>query len=72
MCSSLADCGLKRELRATWQKFRPTTVARQALKISPGESKKSLVKIAKAAVGEKVNSSSLDHPQKSKEAIQPK
>ena len=57
----LADRGLKRELRAKWQKFRPAEVAREALKISPGGSKKSLVKLVKAAVVEEVNSSCLDH-----------
>ena len=56
----LADRGLKCELSLARKKFRPATEARDAMKISPGGSRKSLVKTAKAAVTEEVNSSHLD------------
>jgi hypothetical protein len=59
----LADRGLQREQGLSRKKFRPATEAREALKISPGGRKKSLMKIAKGAVAEEVNTSHLDHLQ---------
>ena len=59
----LADRGLKRELSLVRKKFRPASEAREALKMSPGGSRKSLVNSAKAAVTEEVNSSRLDRLQ---------
>jgi hypothetical protein len=59
----LADRGLKRELSLARKKFRPAKRAREALVINPGGNSKSLMKTAKAAVSEEVNSSLLDHLQ---------
>ena len=52
----LADCGLQREQHLTRRKFRPAEVAREALSVSPGGSRKSLVRISKVLVSEEVNS----------------
>jgi hypothetical protein len=60
----LVDCGLKLELSLARKKFRPAKQAREALVINPpGGNSKSLMKRAKAAVSEEVNSSLLDHLQ---------
>ena len=59
----LADWGLKKELSLTRKKFRPTMEAREALKISPGCSRKALTKSAKALVTEEVNSFRFDNLQ---------
>ena len=56
----LADRGLQREQSLARKKFRPAIMAREALKINPDGSKKSLMKTAKATVDEEVNSSDLD------------
>ena len=45
------------------KKFRPAVEAREALKISPGCSRKALTKSAKTLVSEEVNSSRLDNLQ---------
>ena len=47
----LADRGLKRELRAKRQKFRPAEVAREALKISPGGKQEIFREICKSCSG---------------------
>ena len=52
----LADRGLQREQHLTRRKFRPAEVAREALSVSPGGSRKSLVRISKVLVSEEVNS----------------
>ena len=52
----LADRGLKRELSLARKKFRPAKQAREALVINPGGNSISLMKTAKAAVSEEVNS----------------
>ena len=59
----LAERGLKNELSLVRKKFRPAVEAREALKISPGCSRKALTKSAKALVSEEVNSSRLDNLQ---------
>ena len=59
----LAERGLKNELSLARKKFRPAVEAREALKISPGCSRKALTKSAKALVSEEVNSSRLDNLQ---------
>ena len=56
----LADRGLQRDLGLVRKKFRPPKEAREALANSHGGNRKSLVKVAKAAVSEEVNSSLLD------------
>ena len=55
--------GLKQQLNLAQKKVRPAKEARKALMINPGESRKSLVNRAKAAVTEEVNLSLLDHLQ---------
>ena len=52
----LADHGLRREQHLTRRKFRPAEVAREALSVSPGGSRISLVRISKVLVSEEVNS----------------
>ena len=59
----LANRGLKKELSLTRKKFRPAMEAREALKISPGCSRKALTKSAKALVTEGVNSFRFDNLQ---------
>ena len=59
----LADRGLKRELSLARKKFRPAREAREAMRKSLGGSRKSVMKTAKAAVTEEVDSSRLDHLQ---------
>ena len=59
----LAERGLKQELSLARKKFRPAMEAREALKISPGCSRKALTKSAKALVTEEVNSSCFDNLQ---------
>ena len=59
----LADRGLKNELSLSRKKFRPALEAREALKVSPGCSRKALTKSAKVLVSEEVNSSRLDNLQ---------
>jgi hypothetical protein len=59
----LAERGLKNELSLARKQFRPAVEAREALKISPGCSRKALTKSAKALVSEEVNSSRLDNLQ---------
>ena len=57
----LADRKLKYELNLTRKKFRPAMEARDAMKLNPGGSRKSLMKTAKGAVLEESNSSRLDY-----------
>ena len=57
----LADQGLRRELRLPRRKFRPATLAREALIASPGGNRKALAKAAKAIVVEDINTTLLDH-----------
>ena len=59
----LAERGLKNELSLARTKFRCAIEAREALKISPGCSRKTLTKSAKALVSKEVNSSRLDNLQ---------
>ena len=59
----LADRGLKWELSLAQKKFRPAREAREAMRKSLGGSRKSVMKTAKAAVTEEVDSSRLDHLQ---------
>ena len=56
----LADRGLKRELCLVRKKFKPAAEAREALKISPGGSKRTLIKTAKVALTEEINLSRID------------
>ena len=56
----LADRDLQRELHLSCKKFRPAEVAREALTISPGGSRKTLVKMAKGMVKDDVNTSILE------------
>ena len=56
----LADRNLKQHLSLKRKRFRPVEVARDALTIRPGASRKSLVKSAKSMVSEEVNTSTLE------------
>ena len=56
----LADRNLQHELQQSCKKFRPAEVARDALNINPGGTRKSLVKTAKGMVVDEVNTSTLE------------
>ena len=56
----LADKNLKQQLSLKRKRFRPVEVARDALTIRPGASRKTLVKSAKGMVSEEVNTSTLE------------
>ena len=56
----LADCHLKCELIPVQKKFKPAEVARDAMKIKPGVTSKTIVKTAKVLVRDEANTDLLE------------